>query len=79
MNANPHYDNAAQALDFLEDSRGSYVDPTTQALTTAQVEATLAVAYEQRTANLITLMGWMATQGATSKAVAKQIDERMGL
>jgi len=53
MTENQHHQNAREALGFLENSDGSYVDPTTQALATAQIEATLALAHEQRTANLI--------------------------
>lgn len=78
VNDNQHYQNAKEALGYLEDSRGSYVDPTTQALTTAQIEATLALAFEQRTANLVALNTWMSDRGYVSKPLAQLLDERLG-
>lgn len=47
----------------------------------AQVHATLALAYEQRTANLIAFLAWEPTREATDADVQlqKQIVERLGL
>ncbi|AYR01059.1 hypothetical protein PBI_ISOLDE_91 [Arthrobacter phage Isolde] len=39
-----------------EPTHGSYIDPNTHNLINAQVEAALAIAFEQRTANLIALL-----------------------
>lgn len=45
----------------------------------AQVEATLAVAYEQRTANLISLMSLRLAVGAPFGEIEKSLMERLGL
>lgn len=46
----------------------------------AQVQATLALAYEQRTANLLALMEWIERRGCkVHRNIAAQVDERMGL
>lgn len=50
---NPHYAWAADTLESLEQAESTYLNPDEHALQTASVEATLALAHEQRTANLI--------------------------
>ena len=50
---NPHFAWAADTLESLEQAEGTYLNPDEHALQTASVEATLALAHEQRTANLI--------------------------
>ena len=53
MEGNAPYANTEDALEQDAVGTGSYLDPQTRALTVAQIEATLTLAYEQRTANLI--------------------------
>ena len=72
MTENHHYDRAKNRLH----------NGTNNEVSRAQVEATLALAYEQRTANLIA----MYTDGAEGTvpgidyaALVKQISERLGL
>jgi hypothetical protein len=72
MSENTHH---ARAMSRLHNG-------TTNEVTRAQAEATIALAYEQRTANLIT----MYTDGATGTvpsidyvALLEQIKERLGL
>jgi hypothetical protein len=86
MSVNTHHENAREALGYIESARDSYVDPTTQALMTAQTEATLALAYEQRTANLLAAFGLLGNhdEGETllgermdGLELAKEIKERL--
>lgn len=75
--ANEHIQRAEEALHFSE-TRG--VDSTERQIRTskAQAEAALALAYEQRTANLIALFG----DGGTDEAhveLLNTITERLGL
>jgi hypothetical protein len=80
MQGNPHHERATSRLH----------NGTTNEVTRAQAEATLALAFEQRTANLIALysMDDGARQGMVDGAgmhsgnwvdVTKQIQERLGL
>jgi hypothetical protein len=89
VTTNPHAEKATELV-IAANIGGSYLDPDTVALMTAQAEATLAVAYEQRTANLIALysMDDGARQGMVDGAgmhsgnwvdVTKQIKERLDL
>lgn len=83
MNVNEHVDNA---LDWQHGD----AEPSTFALQNAHIEATLALAYEQRTANMIALyrMDDNARQGMIDGAgmhsehwvsVTQQIKKRLGL
>lgn len=51
---NTHYEAAAELLE-ANNSGPTYIDPNTLGLAIASTQATLALAYEQRTANLIAL------------------------
>jgi hypothetical protein len=86
---NQHHEKSAELLE-ANTNGPSYVDPNTLGLSMAQTEATLALAYEQRTANLIALytMDDSARQGMIDGAdmhsgnwvdVTRQIKERLGL
>jgi hypothetical protein len=79
---NPHHETAQGLLSDEYGAAGTHLDPNTQGMMLAQTEATLAIAYEQRTANLIA----MYTDGASGtvpgidySALVKQISERLGL
>lgn len=77
---NPHFAWAADTLESLEQAEGTYLNPDEHALQTASVEATLALAHEQRTANLIALFGeGFAHRDIDYAGIAKQIQERLGL
>jgi hypothetical protein len=79
---NAHYEKASELLEANE-SGPTYVDPNTLGLSIASTEATLALAYEQRTANLIALLdaGYSTAKvaGVDYTEVADQIKERLGL
>ena len=72
---NPHIKKAEDALHFSEyQSRGlteRQID-----VAQAQAQATLALAYEQRTA---ILFAYAATTGQTDAAVHAEVTERLGL
>lgn len=55
MSTNPHADNAALIVQRVVEEPGAWYDDNAEALARAQISATLAVAYEQRTANLIAM------------------------
>ena len=80
---NAHHERATELLD-ANFSGPSYVDPNTLGLSIAQTEATLALAYEQRTANLIALFGKTHPNGAGAfphpmlEAAQREIQERLG-
>ena len=82
---NPHFAWAADTLESLEQAEGTYLNPDEHALQTASVEATLALAYEQRTANLIAVFGNMMDgevdtflgERIDGYELAKQIQERL--
>ncbi|UOK18366.1 hypothetical protein SEA_BRUHMOMENT_50 [Arthrobacter phage BruhMoment] len=74
MDSNPHYDTAALILQRVVENPGWYGDtPIEQVLARAQVEATLALAFEQRTANLIACASKVYVPGAND-----QVKERLG-
>lgn len=81
LEGNPHAQPAinrrGQIIDAFSEG-GSNTVPNTLAL--AQLEATLSLAYEQRTANLIAI-ATMNPQwyGSTSQEAFDQIDARLGL
>ena len=72
---NAHHERATELLD-ANFNGPSYVDPTTLGLSIAQTEATLALAYEQRTANLI---AFASDTRLAFSPFAEQIAERLGL
>ena len=68
--SNPHLERAEKRL----------YNGTNNEVARARVEAALALAYEQRTANLIALFGeGFAHRGIDYAGIAKQIRERLGL
>lgn len=74
---NKHYQTANEDLaliDFADDER----EERLQILLSAQAEATLALSYEQRTANLIALFGDGGTDDAHA-TLLNTITERLGL
>lgn len=77
---NTHYEAAAELLE-ANNSGPTYIDPNTLGLAIASTQATLAVAYEQRTANLIALMSHCAKMGSFDAVenVGKTVLERLGL
>jgi hypothetical protein len=83
MSDSQHYNKADELMQQEHaNTGGQYLDPQTTALKTAAIEATLALAYEQRTANLIAIY----TDGNTGTApgvnyveVLAAITERLGL
>lgn len=95
MEGNPHYDEAqSQSIHADTDVSANWATNTgeykSDMLAAAQIEATLALAFEQRTANLIALysMDDDARQGMIDGAgmhsehwvdVTRQIAERLGL
>lgn len=88
MSDNDHYNSAAHRLALEDDpTAGTYIDPNTQNLLIAQTEATLALAYEQRTANLIAVFGNMMDgesdtflgERIDGYELAKEITGRLGL
>ena len=80
---NAHHERATELLD-ANFNGPSYVDPTTLGLSIAQTEATLALAYEQRTANLIALFGKTHPNGSGAfphpmlEAAQREIQQRLG-
>lgn len=76
MDGNPHYQAAQKALEDEATAGNSWLNPQETALKVASVEATLALAHEQRTANLI---AWVAAHGEDPSWVTVQIQERLGL
>ncbi|NWL34468.1 hypothetical protein [Paenarthrobacter nitroguajacolicus] len=68
--SNPHFERATKRLH----------DGTNNEVVRAQAEATLALAYEQRTANLIALFSeGFAGRGIDYAGLETQIRERLGL
>lgn len=55
MRTNPHADNATLIVQRVVEEPGAWYDDNAEALLRAQIQADLAVAYEQRTANLIAM------------------------
>jgi hypothetical protein len=53
MQGNPHYGIAELIIQHVEGEPGAWYDNDSEAIDRAQVKATLALAFEQRTANLI--------------------------
>lgn len=53
MSQNIHAQQAVGLINSERTSGGTFLDPNTQGMMLAQTEAALALAYEQRTANLI--------------------------
>ena len=83
---NAHHERATELLD-ANFNGPSYVDPNTLGLSIAQTEATLALAYEQRTANLIAAFAQLGSydEGETllgermdGLELANEIRERLG-
>lgn len=78
MPGNPHFDLAGESI------RASWPKTETAPLhlQSAQVEATLALAFEQRTANLIALTGMklqVLAQGADFRGeLAEELNSRLG-
>lgn len=80
MAGNPHYNTACLPVTLHHDS-------PEQELAALQLEATLALAFEQRTANLIAALGhfgkdlsdWDSRSAALWARTAKEIDARLGL
>lgn len=89
MSCNPHFGQADELIQTeLAATGGSYLDPQTTALTIAGVQANLALAYEQRTANLITYWAAMTDEvhgylddedKAQFRGIQEQITERLDL
>ena len=76
---NAHQEKAADLL-ASNTTGASYLDPQTESLQAAAIEAGLALAYEQRTANLIALFGeGFAGTGLPYGDMFIQIKERLGL
>lgn len=69
---NPHYTQSFGALQRIEGVRMTYQE-SENTLRGAQVTATLALAYEQRTANLIAMQALRVTTGR-----ANEIQQRLG-
>jgi len=70
MTENHHYDRAKSRLH----------NGTNNEVSRAQVEATLALAYEQRTANLIALQAFYLDEGTgPSQTALDAMHERLGL
>ncbi len=67
MDSNTHYSTAEYAVELVPSNREPILDATV-----AQAYATLALAYEQRTANLIALYG---TPGASSQLTVAQWEQ----
>jgi hypothetical protein len=84
--SNPYTERACALMKWREGEEpfaGIPLPPTPMASAEAQVNATLALAYEQRTANLIALMSdakedWVV-DGVSYNNIAKQIVERLEL
>jgi DICT domain-containing protein len=72
--SNQHSNEAIALLGSAEKAYGPEI--AQMLLKSAQVQASLAVAYEQRTANLI---AWVAAHGEDPSWVTVQIQERLGL
>jgi hypothetical protein len=84
--SNPYTERACALMKWREGEEpftGIPLPPTPMASAEAQVNATLALAYEQRTANLISVMADGETNGVMPEIdyneVAKQIKERLEL
>lgn len=79
---NPHYEAAENALED-QAAGGSWLNPQETALSVANTQATLALAHEQHTANLIALLdaGYSTAKvaGVNYEDVADLIKERLGL
>lgn len=75
--SNLYIASAAELVLQAEKERGPNID---SALRAAQVQATLALAYEQRTANLMALQAFYLAEGTgPSQSALDQIHERVGL
>lgn len=93
MHGNPHYDEAqSQSVHADTDVSANWATNTGEykadMLAAAQIEATLALAFEQRTANLIAAFGQLNYDAEEESflgerldgyEIAKQIQERLGL
>ena len=89
MDGNPHYALASDRLESQQQAAGSFLNPDETAMQSASIGATLALAYEQRTANLIAYEAGLAKAFHDDKLsengfrlwklVADQIAERLGL
>ena len=82
MSENQHYEYATAA--FSSANARASAEFNAEARADAQIQATLALAYEQRTANLIALWTDPKTQGDEMSGInygtlADQIKERLGL
>ena len=81
MSRNTHAEKATELV-IAANIGGSHLDPDTVALMSAQSEATQAVAYEQRTANLIAMYADGASgpvPGIDYEALLNQIKERLDI
>lgn len=82
MTGNPHYEDTVEYLRRMDDDPMG-PEQWHDYAQMAQIEATLALAHEQRTANLIALATAQWPNGSsmfgTSLAVNSQIRERLGL
>lgn len=77
---NPHHDRVAFDIESTILSRDESGTQTIESLLMDNARATLALAYEQRTANLIALFGeGFAGTGLPYGDLSKQIKERLGL
>lgn len=75
MNGNPHYESAA--LDGIVFSSDDAALQTTELMIDRLAEATLALAYEQRTANLMQFL--VGEEGDEARKLWAQVEARLGL
>jgi hypothetical protein len=81
MQGNPHVVEAGVALDAEAQQGASYLNPQDAMLRVAAIEATLALAFEQRTASLVSFCG-LIPRGAMDEDTIRlrnDIMERLGL
>ena len=80
MSDNEHYQAARMALDEgynNSDFKGDISRDAGKLLALIQVQATLALAYEQRTANMLESLNW-GVPGPKTPDLLKTIADRMG-
>lgn len=78
--SNEHQATAERVYALVETGKGMDAQQQRAGATMAQVQATLALAYEQRTANLIAV--WQSEsplEGVNYKPLGAEIKERLGL
>jgi len=83
MQGNPHYESADRGETRLGDTLASEGITDATIVAEAQLvntQATLALAYEQRTENLIKMLKWLCGEGASGMLeLEAQIKARLGL